>query len=162
MATVLKGSLCARTAFHPQGKAGHPHLFLGGVSHVDTFDYKPDLERHHGKPLLGKGTLDTFFGKPGNLMKSLYPFRQRGGSGIWVSDLLPHLANCVDDMTFIHSMVSKSSSHTPATFQMNTGFTLNGFPCMGAWLSYGLDRSISSYRRCRTARPARPTGRWIE
>ena len=115
------------------------HIFsLGGVSHVDTFDYKPDLERHHGKPLLDKGELDTFFGKPGNLMKSLYPFRKRGDSGMWVSDLLPHLANCADDMTFIHSMVSKSSSHTPATFQMNTGFTLNGFPCMGAWLSYGL------------------------
>jgi hypothetical protein len=115
------------------------HIFsLGGVSHVDTFDYKPDLEKHHGKPLLDKGKLDTFFGKPGNLMKSLYAFRQRGGSGMWVSDLLPHLANCVDDMAFIHSMVSKSSSHTPATFQMNTGFTLNGFPCMGAWLSYGL------------------------
>jgi hypothetical protein len=55
-----------------------------------------------------------------------------------VSDLLPHLATCVDDMTFIHSMVAKSSNHTPATFQMNSGFTMNGFPCLGAWLSYGL------------------------
>jgi hypothetical protein len=111
---------------------------LGGVSHVDTFDYKPDLAKHHGTPLTGKGTLDTFFGKPGNLMKSPYEFRRRGQSGMWVSDLLPHLAKCADDMTFIQSMYTKSSSHTPATFQMNTGFTLNGFPCMGAWLSYGL------------------------
>jgi hypothetical protein len=115
------------------------HIFSpGGVSHVDTFDYKPDLVKYHGQPLTGKGTLDPFFGKPGNLMQSLYPFRRRGRSGLWVSDLLPHLAGCVDDLVFIHSMVTKSSSHTPACFQMNTGFTLNGFPSLGAWLSYGL------------------------
>jgi hypothetical protein len=115
------------------------HIFSpGGVSHVDSFDYKPALEKHDGQPLTGKGTLDTFFGKPGNLLKSLYRFERRGKSGLWVSDLFPHLAECVDDMTFIHSVVTKSSSHTPACFQMNTGFTQNGFPCLGSWLSYGL------------------------
>jgi hypothetical protein len=115
------------------------HIFSpGGVSHVDTFDYKPDLEKHHGKALTGKGMLDPFFGKPGTLMKSLYRFQKRGDSGLWVSDLLPHLAECVDDLVFLHSMVTKSSSHTPAGFQMNTGFTLNGFPSLGSWLSYGL------------------------
>src|SRR5205823_517697 len=75
---------------------------------------------------------------PGNLMKSPWRFQRRGQSGLWVSDLLPNLAECVDDMTFIHSMTSKSSNHTPATFFMNSGFTMNGFPCLGAWLSYGL------------------------
>jgi hypothetical protein len=115
------------------------HIFSpGGVSHVDTFDYKPELERRHGQPLTGKGTLDPFFGEPGNLMKSLYRFRRRGRSGLWVSDLLPHLAGCVDDLVFLHSLVTRSSSHTPACFQMNTGFTLNGFPSLGSWLSYGL------------------------
>lgn len=115
------------------------HIFSpGGVSHVDTFDYKPELERLDGKSLEGKGTLDTFFGKPGNLLKNLWPFRQRGTSGLWVSDLLPHLAECADDLVVIRSMVTKSSSHTPACFQMNTGFTQNGFPCLGSWLSYGL------------------------
>ena len=79
-----------------------------------------------------------FFGQPGKLMKSVYPFRQHGRSGSWVSSLLPHIAGCADDLCFIHSMFAKSNNHTPATFQMNTGFTLNGFPCMGAWLSYGL------------------------
>jgi hypothetical protein len=124
--------------FAPKAKRAI-HIFSpGGASHVDTFDYKPDLEKHHGQPLTTKGTLDPFFGKPGNLMKSPYPFRQRGQSGLWVSDLLPHLAECVDDLVFVHSMVTKSSSHTPACFQMNTGFTLNGFPCLGSWLSYGL------------------------
>jgi Protein of unknown function (DUF1501) len=115
------------------------HIFSpGGVSHVDTFDYKPDLEKYHGQPLTGKGTLDPFFGRPGNLMRSPYAFRRRGQSGLWVSDLLPYLAGCVDDMVFLHSVSTKSSSHTPACFQMNTGFTLNGFPCLGSWLSYGL------------------------
>ena len=71
-------------------------------------------------------------------MKSPFAFKQHGQCGQWVSDLLPNLAECVDDLTFIQSMVAKSSNHTPAAFQMNTGFTMNGFPCMGAWLSYGL------------------------
>jgi hypothetical protein len=115
------------------------HIFAcGGVSHVDTFDHKPELEKRHGQELTGKGKIDTFFGKPGRLAKSPFKFRPYGKSGHVVSDLLPNLGTCVDDITFIHSMVAKSSNHTPATFQMNTGFTMNGFPCLGAWLSYGL------------------------
>src|SRR6266436_1277224 len=110
----------------------------GGVSHLDTYDYKPDLIKHDGEELTSKGKIDTFFGQPGRLMKSPFAFRQHGQSGLWMSELLPNLATCVDDMTFIYSMTAKSSNHTPATFQMNTGFTMNGFPCVGAWLSYGL------------------------
>jgi Protein of unknown function (DUF1501) len=115
------------------------HIFCpGGVSHVDSFDYKPELERLDGKSLSGKGTLDPFFGKPGNLLKSLYRFERRGQSGLWVSDLFPHLAQRADDLAFLYTVVAKSSSHTPACFQMNTGFTQNGFPCAGSWISYGL------------------------
>jgi len=110
----------------------------GGVSHIDTFDYKPELEKRHGEELTSKGKIDTFFGRPGRLMKSQFAFRRHGQSGLWMSDLLPHLATCVDEMTFLYGMHSKSSNHTPATFFMNTGFTMNGFPCLGAWLSYGL------------------------
>jgi hypothetical protein len=110
----------------------------GGVSHLETFDPKPELERLHGKSLEGKGENLGFFGQPGTLMKSVYPFARHGKSGSWVSDLLPRLAGVADELCFIHSMVAKSNNHTPATFQMNSGFTLNGFPCMGAWLSYGL------------------------
>jgi len=110
----------------------------GGVSHVDTFDYKPDLVKHDGKEMTGKGKVDTFFGKPGRLMKSPFAFTQHGQCGAWMSSLFPHLATCVDDMTFLHAVVAKTSNHTPATFQMNTGFTMNGFPSLGAWLSYGL------------------------
>jgi len=125
---------------HFSGKAKRVvHIFAaGGVSHIDTFDYKPALEQHHGQALTGKGKYDPFFGQPGNLMKSPWRFERRGKSGLWVSDLLPNLATCVDDITFIHSMVSKSNNHTPATFLANSGFTMNGYPSLGAWLSYGL------------------------
>ncbi|MCA9113607.1 MAG: DUF1501 domain-containing protein [Planctomycetaceae bacterium] len=115
------------------------HVFSpGGVSHVDTFDYRPELNRMDGRKLTGKGQLDPFFGRPGVLRKSFFPFRQYGESGTWVSDLFPHLATCVDDLTFFHAVVTKSSSHTPACFQMNTGFTQAGYPGLGSWLSYGL------------------------
>src|SRR5262249_11710407 len=127
-----------RPHFTPRARRVVQIFCAGGVSHVGTLRHKPDLARHHGEELTGKGPVDTFFGQPGRLMKSPFAFRRRGKSGLWVSDLLPHLAGCVDDMTFLYSMVAKTSNHTPATFQMNTGFTMNGFPCLGAWLSYGL------------------------
>jgi len=124
--------------FPPKAKRVVQIFCCGGVSHLDTFDYKPELEKMHGKTLEGKGENLGFFGQPGKVMKSPYEFRRHGQSGAWVSSLLPHLAGCVDDVCFIHSMFAKSNNHTPATFQMNSGFTMNGFPCMGAWLSYGL------------------------
>lgn len=135
---TARGARQPATHFSPKAKRVI-HIFSpGGVSHVDTFDYKPELEKQDGKSLTGKGALDTFFGKPGNLLKNLWEFKQRGQSGLWVSELLPHLANCADDLAVVRSVVSKSSSHTPACFQMNTGFTQNGYPCLGSWLSYGL------------------------
>ncbi len=137
---IARAERSATPAPHFPAKAKRViHIFSpGGVSQVDTFDHKPELEKLDGQPLTGKGTLDTFFGRPGNLRKSYYKFAQHGECGRWVSELFPHLSQCVDDMAFIHSMVTKSSSHTPACFQMNTGFTMNGFPSLGAWLSYGL------------------------
>lgn len=115
------------------------HIYAaGGASHVDTFDYKPALTRLDGKTMAGERKVDTFFGQPGTLMQSPFEFRRRGQSGLWVSDLLPHLAECADDLCMIRSMVAKSSNHTPATFQMNSGFTRNGYPCMGSWVTYGL------------------------
>jgi len=124
--------------FPPRAKRAVQIFCLGGVSHIDTFDFKPDLAKHHGQKLVGKGENKGFFGQPGLIMKSPFRFHQHGRSGHWVSDLLPHLAECVDDVAFIHSMTAKSNNHSPATFQMNSGFTMNGFPSMGAWLSYGL------------------------
>jgi hypothetical protein len=110
----------------------------GGISAIDTFDYKPDLEKHHGKETRGANTITPFFGKRGTVMKSPWRFQQYGQSGKWVSDLLPNLAQRVDDLTFIHSMVSRSNAHGPAIFQMSTGFVFQGFPSTGSWISYGL------------------------
>jgi len=125
---------------HFPGKAKRViHIFAaGGVSHIDTFDYKPELEKRHGQSLGNTVKYDPFFGQPGKLMKSPWRFHRRGRSGLWVSDLLPHLASCVDDITFVHSMAGRSNNHTPATFLANSGFTMNGYPSLGAWLSYGL------------------------
>ena len=124
--------------FTPRAKRVVQIFCAGGVSHLETFDYKPHLAKMHGKSMEGRGENLGFFGQPGNLMKSIYEFRQHGKSGSWVSSLLPRIAGCVDDLCFVHSMFAKSNNHTPAAFQMNSGFTLNGFPSMGAWLSYGL------------------------
>jgi Protein of unknown function (DUF1501) len=115
------------------------HICLcGGVSQIDTFDYKPELAKRHGKPLGGTEKPDVFFGQVGLLRKNDWEFKQRGKSGLWVSDLFPKLAEVADEFTVIRSMVAESSSHTPATFQENSGFRLNGFPTLGSWLSYGL------------------------
>lgn len=115
------------------------HLFMcGGMSHLDSFDYKPALAQFHGKPLPSSEKPETFFGKIGLIRQNDFEFRQRGESGLWVSDLFPHLAECADELTIIRSMSADSANHTPATFQANTGFRLNGFPVMGSWLSYGL------------------------
>ena len=114
-------------------------IFLpGGLSAVDTFDYKPELVKHHGKETQGANTITPFFGKRGTVMKSPWNFQQRGKSGKWVSDLLPHIGEQVDDLTFFHSMVSRSNAHGPALFQMSTGFIFQGFPSIGSWISYGL------------------------
>ncbi|MCP4189523.1 MAG: DUF1501 domain-containing protein [Planctomycetaceae bacterium] len=122
----------------PKAKRAIHICLCGGFSHIDTFDYKPELSKRHGTPLTGDEKPDVFFGKVGLLRKNDWNFKQRGESGLWVSDLFPHLSQVADELTVIRSMVAKSSSHTPATFQENTGFRLNGFPVVGAWMSYGL------------------------
>ena len=115
------------------------HLYMcGGLSHLDSFDYKPDLERYHGTSLPSSEKPETFFGKIGLIRKNDWDFHQRGESGLWVSNLFPHLASVADELTIIRSMAADSANHTPATFQANTGFRLNGFPVLGSWMSYGL------------------------
>src|SRR5205085_12092428 len=108
------------------------------ASQCDTFDYKPELIQRNGQPFAPGEKVELFQSDPGSCMQSPWAWRQRGECGKWISDLVPHLAECVDDMAFIHSMVSKSNVHGPATFMQNTGFVLPGFPAMGAWATYGL------------------------
>ncbi|MBI1371285.1 MAG: DUF1501 domain-containing protein [Phycisphaera sp.] len=110
----------------------------GAVSHVDTFDYKPELIRHDGKPMPGVDKLVTFQGENGNLTAPLYKFRPRGQSGKMTSDLLPRLGELADDMCFFHALTSKTNTHGPGENFMSTGFTLDGFPSMGAWTTYAL------------------------
>jgi hypothetical protein len=116
-------------------------LFMnGGASQVDTFDYKPALERYHGRAFdPGNGQhVEAVTSTPGNVLRSPFRFRRHGQSGRWVSSVFPHLARQVDDLAFLMSVAARTNVHGPASYLMNTGFLLPGFPCMGAWLSYGL------------------------
>ncbi|QDU19962.1 DUF1501 domain-containing protein [Urbifossiella limnaea] len=124
--------------FAPKAKRVLTIFCSGAVSHLDTFDYKPELVRRDGQPLPGADRLVTFQGENGNLVKPLWTFRPRGQSGKMVSDLLPNLAGLADEMCFVHSMTARSNTHGPAENQMSTGFTLDGFPSAGAWVSYAL------------------------
>ena len=110
----------------------------GAISHLDTFDYKPELIKRHGQPMPGSSKLITFQGEQGNLTQSPWQFRPRGQSGKFTSDLLPNIGDVVDDLCFIHSMTARSNTHGPGENQIGTGFTLEGFPSMGAWVSYAL------------------------
>src|SRR5437867_8199270 len=110
----------------------------GALSHVDVWDHKPELIKRHGQPLPGSEKLVTFQGANGALNQPLWEFRPRGQSGKMISDMLPHLAALADEMCFIHSMTANSNTHGPAENQMSTGFTLDGFPSMGSWVSYAL------------------------
>ncbi|MCA9187424.1 MAG: DUF1501 domain-containing protein, partial [Planctomycetales bacterium] len=124
---------------HPPLARRAIHICLvGGLSHLDSFDYKPELDRMHGKSLQTDEQPDIFFGQVGQLRRSDFRFQQRGKSGLWVSDLFPHLAELADELCVVRSMMSDSANHTPALFLANSGFQFNGFPSMGAWLSYGL------------------------
>ena len=114
-------------------------LFMSGAaSQCDTFDYKPALIQRNGEKFDPGGKVELFQSSPGAVMKSPWDWKPRGQSGKWISDLVPHIASCADDIAFVHSMQAKSNVHGPATFMQNTGFVLPGFPCMGSWVSYGL------------------------
>jgi hypothetical protein len=110
----------------------------GAVSQIDTFDYKPELAKRHGEPMPGAEGLITFQGQQGNLNRSPWEFRPYGQSGKMVSDLVPHLGALADEMCFIHSLTGKTNTHGPGENFMGTGFTLDGFPSMGAWATYAL------------------------
>ncbi len=113
-------------------------LFMhGGPSQVDTFDYKPHLQRDDGKPL--PFALPRVVSSPtGNLLKSPFAFKQHGASGAWVSELFPHLAGCVDDLCFLHGVHGSNSRHGGALLELHTGSDTFVRPSMGSWVTYGL------------------------
>ena len=142
------GALASDGVLRTAGGLHHPanvkrvvQLFMnGGVSQMDTFDFKPELIQRHGQRFdPGPGLrVEAATSAPGNVLKSPFEFRQHGRCGRWVSSVFPHIARCVDDLAFILSMASKTNVHGPGSYMMNTGFVSPGFPCMGAWISYAL------------------------
>src|SRR5258705_1982674 len=123
---------------HHAARAKHV-IFLymnGGLSQVDSFDPKPMLDRYHGQPLPG-GAIATER-KTGALMRSPFTFKKYGKAGIEVSELFPHVGECVDDICFIRSMFTDIPNHEPSMLMMNTGHTQVGRPSLGSWLTYGL------------------------
>ena len=124
--------------FPPRAKNAIVIFCCGGLSHVDTFDFKPDLIRYHDQPLPTGEEIVSFQGANGNLIRPLWEFKRRGQTGKMISDLLPNIAGIADDLAFIHSMTSPSSTHGPAETFMSTGFTAEGYPSIGAWVSYAL------------------------
>ena len=121
-------------------------LFMnGGQSQVDTWDYKPALAKHDGQELKGFDKFTGFFsGEVGPLMKSPFKFEKKGQSGTWVPEIFPNMVDHVDDMAFIHSCFTETNNHSPALFQINTGFSRMGFPCVGSWVTYGLGSESDS------------------
>src|SRR5262249_13802697 len=120
---------------HPARAKRVVQLFMSGAaSQCDTLDYKPEPIHRH-RPRFDPGDkVELFQSDPGAVMKSPWGWQQHGQCGKWISELVPHLAACVDDMAFIHSLVSNSNVHGPATFLQTTGFVLPGFPSAGAWV----------------------------
>ncbi|HBL46108.1 DUF1501 domain-containing protein [Gimesia sp.] len=144
LAALLGGkSQAGQTPFEPQ-----PHftpkakrvifLFMhGGPSHMDTFDYKPQLQKDSGKPLpFDKPKI--FSAQTGNLLGSPWKFQRHGESGAWVSELFPHVAGCVDDLCIINSMYGSNSRHGGALLELHTGSDTFVRPSMGSWITYGL------------------------
>lgn len=146
-----RGTGRARAAAGPdaaRGGPGRPHfaprarsvIFLymdGGPSQVDTFDPKPRLRAEHGRPFAMRME-PTQFNNNGNTLGSPWEFRRHGRSGLWISDLFPHLAGCADELAVVRSMTSEFSEHTSANYFLHTGSGLQGRPSMGAWTGYGL------------------------
>jgi hypothetical protein len=124
--------------FAPKAKAVISIFNYGGVSHVDTFDPKPMLEKHAGEALSGPNIAPPSQGTPGGLMPSLWKFQRYGQSGLSVSELFPHVAQHADKLAVIRSMYARSNDHAPALYQMNTGFIQAGYPSTGSWVTYGL------------------------
>ena len=133
-----------KSPFAPRSTHHHPKaksvIFLymdGGVSQVDSFDYKPRLEKDHGKPFSAKIN-PTQFDNIGKTLKSPWSFKKYGQCGLNVSDLFPYVGEMADNLCVVRSMTSKFSEHNSANFFLHTGFGVQGRPSMGSWMSYGL------------------------
>lgn len=123
--------------FRPRAKQVIFAYMSGGVSHVDSFDPKPELAKRHGKPM-PVPVRPTVFNNNGNIMASPWTARPRGQCGLMMTDLFPRLAEMADDFAVIRSMTSKVSEHAQGNYAFHTGFPFLGHPSAGAWVNYGL------------------------
>ncbi|HBJ37059.1 MAG TPA: DUF1501 domain-containing protein [Planctomycetaceae bacterium] len=135
----LRSPLAAKPPhFAPKAKSVIFLFMYGGPSHIDTFDYKPDMVGMDGKTVdvktFGRGGHRT----GGRIVEPRWKFHQHGESGKWVSTLFPNVAKHVDDIAFIHSLTADSPIHGSAMLMMNSGKILSGSPAIGSWLNYGL------------------------
>ena len=136
-ALLNQNQLLAKPHHTPRAKSVIFCYMSGGVSHIDTFDPKPMLQKYAGKPLPLK-VERTQFNNNGNVFPSPYSFSRHGQSGIPVSSIFPKTAEMVDEIAVIRSMTSKVSEHAQGNYSIHTGFPFMGHPTAGAWVSYGL------------------------
>jgi len=136
--TAIEGNPWTPKAPHFAPKAKHVIvIFLqGGLSQIDSFDYKPLLDKYDGKPLPYETPRTEF--ATGNLMKSPFAFKKYGKNGTEVSELFPHTAKIIDEFCIVRSMISDIPNHGPSVLMMNTGSVRAGRPSMGSWVAYGL------------------------
>src|SRR5216117_1030419 len=152
LASLLNEKLFAAISPAGESKPLGPHfkakakniIYLfqsGGPSHLDLFDYKPELIKRDGQKMpeeVLKNIRLAQIGKNAAVLGTNYKFKQYGKSGVWLSELLPHLSTIVDEVAFVQGFYSEAFNHDPATLFMNTGAQLAGRPSMGSWFSYGL------------------------
>src|SRR5260370_3217879 len=124
--------------FKPRAKSVISLFMSGGVSPINTFQYKPALAKYDRMPMDGHGEIKVRQGYPGPLMKSPFTFKQYGKSGAWVSEIFPNIASLVDDLAFVHSCQGASNDHVISHYEWNTGSVQMGFPSVGSWITYGL------------------------
>ncbi len=123
--------------FRPRAKRVIFCYMSGGVSHIDSFDPKPELTKRHGEPM-PVPVRPTMFNNNGNIMAPQWEFKPRGRSGLPISELFPRLAGHADELAVIRSMTSKVNEHAQGNYLAHTGFPFMGHPSAGAWTSYGL------------------------
>jgi hypothetical protein len=139
-------------------------LFMTGApSQMDTFDYKPELDKRDGQPLPGADAQVGFFNTSAKCLKSPFKWKQHGESGAWVSELFPQISEHVDDLAFIHSCHTTANNHAPASMQICSGMPKPGYPSLGAWLTYGLgslNQNLPAYVVMHEVKPRGDDGIW--
>src|SRR5436190_15223558 len=138
-----EGPLSPKPQHHPAKAKSCIFLFMeGGVSQMDTFEYKPALEKYAGQQMPRAertvGEIATFSAAPNRIIPPKWKFAQHGQSGRWISDLLPNLGTCVDDIGFMHGVKVDNNNHGPAVYHSLTGNQFPGSASVGAWITYGL------------------------